>query len=82
MKLVCGSVMRARKNMGDAFLGKTMAYLETEQGRSYAKALAYFYDLKVEELSVVFDEKDKVIYWIGPSTALPPNAKRHSPLTP
>jgi len=69
-----GSVMRARVCLQESFLGKSRAYLETEDGRKGVKALAYFFGDK--PLSVVFtDDRDQLIYWIGPTEALPPNAK-------
>jgi hypothetical protein len=71
-----------RERLSSKFVGMPFVYLRTEQGWQLASRLAAAFDLQPKEMSVVFtDDKDQVIVWIGPTFVLPPNAKRHAPLT-
>jgi hypothetical protein len=71
------SIRRARESCEQQILGKTLEWLNTEDGRKTVRAFAVFSCTWPEELSVVFDEQGKVIYWIGPTSVLPANAKNH-----
>lgn len=84
-QLQSGTVRRAREVIERGILGKAMSYLNTKEGQHDAMTLSYLYGSKhgvVAGLSVVFtDDADRLIYWIGPTSALPPNAKAHRPVT-
>ena len=62
-------------------LGHTTEWLQSDEGNTHVCFFCDFTGLKKSEVSVVFDEQDKTIYWIGPTSALPPNAKTHTTLT-
>jgi hypothetical protein len=79
-------VRRLRDKLEQDFMGQPMSVLDTTPGRQRTWLLAYFWGAEYGDastLSVVFtSDSDKLIYWIGPTSALPPNAKTHATITP
>jgi len=76
------SVQRARTALEGAILGKHLDFLSTPNGKKTASSLAFFWGLTVGELSAVYDEHGGIVYWIGPTSVLPSNAKSHQPAAP
>ncbi len=84
-QLQSGSVRRARSAIESAFLGQSITFLKTDKAKALARTLSYLYGSKhgdVEGLSVVFtSDSDRLIYWIGPTSALPSNAQTSRTIT-